>query len=77
MSIDLLMTLITCYCVSISRSRSSQMSYKIGVLKTFATFTRKHTLVSLFFNKAAGLEPATFVKRDSRKSVLLRVLQNF
>ena len=31
------------------------MFYKIGVIKTFAKFTRKHLYQSLFFNKVAGL----------------------
>ena len=33
-----------------------------GVLKNFAKFTTKHLCQSLFFNKVAGLRPATLLK---------------
>ena len=33
--------------------------YKKGVLKNFAKFTGKYLYQSLFFNKAAGVRPAT------------------
>ena len=36
---------------------------KKGVPKTFAKFTGKHLCQSLFFNKTAGLRPATLKKR--------------
>ena len=34
-----------------------------GVLRNFAKFTGKHLCQSLFFNKAAGLRPATLLKK--------------
>ena len=34
-----------------------------GVLRNFAKFTRKHLCQSLFFNKVAGLRPATLLKK--------------
>ena len=39
------------------------MLYKKGVLKNFTKFTRKHLCQNLFFNKVAGLRPATFLKK--------------
>ena len=44
---------------------------KKDVLRNFTKFTGKHLCQSLFFNKAAGLMLATFLKRDSGTSVLL------
>ena len=37
--------------------------YDIGVLKIFAKLTGKHLRQSLFFNKIAGLRPATLLKK--------------
>ena len=34
-----------------------------GVLRNVAKFTEKHLCQSLFFNKAAGLKPATLLKK--------------
>ena len=34
-----------------------------GVLRNFAKFTQKHLCQSLFFNKVAGLRPATLLKK--------------
>ena len=36
---------------------------KKGVLRKFAKFTRKHLCQGLFFNKVAGLRPATLLKK--------------
>ena len=38
------------------------MFFKIGVLKSFAKFIRKHLYQSPPFNKVAGLRPATLLK---------------
>ena len=45
-------------------SRSSHRKYSIKkvVLKNFAKFTENHLWQSLFFNKVAGLRPATLLK---------------
>ena len=43
---------------------------QIGVLRNFAKFTGKHLFQNLFFNKVAGLRPATLIgKRDSYTGV--------
>ena len=34
-----------------------------GVLRNFAKFTGKHLFQSFFFNKVAGLSPATLLKK--------------
>ena len=39
------------------------MFYKKGVPKNFTKFTGKHLCQSLFFNKVAGLKPATLLKK--------------
>ena len=36
---------------------------KKGVLKNFIKFTGKHLCQNLFFNKVAGLRPATLIKK--------------
>ena len=36
---------------------------KKGVLKNFTKFTEKHLCQRLFFNKDAGLSPATLLKK--------------
>ena len=40
------------------------MFFKIGFLKNFINFTAKHLYWILFFNKVAGLQPATLLIRD-------------
>ena len=40
-----------------------EVFYKKGVPKNFAKFTGKHLCCSLFFNKVAGLKPATLSKK--------------
>ena len=46
--------------LTLNRSSHSQI---IGILKKFAKFTGKHLYRSLFFNKVAGLQPATLLKK--------------
>ena len=36
---------------------------KKGILRNFAKFTGKHLCLNLFFNKVAGLRPATLFKK--------------
>ena len=38
-------------------------SVKKGVLRNFTKFTEKDLFLSLFFNKVAGLRPATLLKK--------------
>ena len=45
------------------RSSSPEVFYKKGVLRNFAKLTGKHLCQGLFFNKVAGLRPATLLKR--------------
>ena len=44
---------------------------KKGALRNFAKFTRKHLCQSLFFNKVAGLRPATLLKKKLRHRCFL------
>ena len=41
----------------------SEVFCEKGVLRNFAKFTGKHLCKSLFFNKVAGLRPATLLKK--------------
>ena len=45
------------------RSRHRSCSMKKGILKTFEKFTGKYLYQSYFFNKVAGLRPATSLKK--------------
>ena len=45
------------------RSSHRRCSVKKGVLRNFEIFTGKHLCQSLFFNKVAGLRPATLSKK--------------
>ena len=45
------------------RSSRPEVFCKNGVLKNFAKFTEKQLCQSIFFNKVAGLRPATFLKK--------------
>ena len=40
-----------------------EMFYKKGVLRNFAKFTKRHLCQSHFFNKVAGLRPATSLEK--------------
>ena len=59
--------------LSLFRSRSSRPEVfgKKGALRNFAKFTGKHLCQSLFFNKVAGLRPATLLKKRLWHSVFL------
>ena len=54
-----------------SRHRSShrRSSVRKGVLRNFAKLTGKHLCQSLFFNKVAGLRPATLLKKETLAQV--------
>ena len=45
------------------RSSRPEVFYKKSVLRSSAKFTEKHLCQSLFFNKVAGLRPATLLKK--------------
>ena len=44
------------------RNSHRRFSVKKGVPRNFAQFTGKHLCESLYFNKVAGLRPATLLK---------------
>ena len=48
---------------NLQRNRSSHRSFseRKSILRNFAKFTGKHLCQSLFFNKVAGLRPATLL----------------
>ena len=58
----------------LSRSSQQRCSVGKGVLRNSVKFKGKHLCQSLFFNKVAGLRPATSLNRDSSTS--LSILQN-
>ena len=58
-------------------SSRQEVFCKKGILRNFAKFPGKHLCQSLFFNKVAGLRPATLLKRDSGTGVFLSTLRNF
>ena len=70
--------LILRYQLLLTKLRGSrpEVFCKKGVLRNFAKFTGKELCRSLFFNKVAGLRPATLLKRDSGTSVFLWILWN-
>ena len=47
------------------RSSHRRCSVEKGVLKHFANSAGKHPCWSLFFNKVAGLQPASFLENES------------
>ena len=49
--------------VGIYRISCPKVFCKKGNIRNFAKFTRKHLCESLFFNKVAGLRPATLLKK--------------
>ena len=49
----------------------TELLYKKGVLKILAKIRGKHLRQSVFFNKVAGLRPATLLKKRLRHRVFL------
>ena len=58
----------------ISRSSQSHMFYKIGFLKNFVQFIRKHLCWTVFFNKLHAWGMQLYQKRDSGTGVFLWIL---
>ena len=72
--------IMTCVCKNLWTFRSShrRCSVKKGVLTNFITFAGKHLRQSLFFDKVAGLSPATLTKKRLRdKCFLVNFVRNF
>ena len=59
------------------RSSREDVFCEKSVLKNFAKFTGKHVRLSLFFNKVAGLLPATLLKKRLWHRCFLWILRNF
>ena len=53
------------------RSSRSQIFFKIGVLKNFSNFTRKHLCRSFFLIKLQTRWPAILLKADTNTGVFL------
>ena len=51
------------FALSVTRSSHRRCSVKKDVLKNTAKITGNHLLQSFFFNKVAGLRPATLLKK--------------
>ena len=51
-------------------NKSVPSFYKIGILKNFAKFTRKHQCWNLFLNKFSGLQPATLFNYSLQRRCL-------
>ena len=49
---------------------------KKGAFRNFAKFTGKHLCQSVFFNKVAGLRPATLLKGNYGAGIFLWILRN-
>ena len=62
---------------ALQRGHSSEAAAKKGVFKNFSKFSRKHLCQSLFFNKVAGLKPATLLKRDMAQVFLYEFYKIF
>ena len=59
------------------RNSRPQMFLKIVVLKNLAIFKGKHLCWSLFFNKVAGLTPATLLKKRLQHRCFLGNIEQF
>ena len=62
---------------NIFRSSQRRCSVKKGVLRNFTKFIGKHLCRSLFFDKVAGLRPATLLKKRLWQSCFPVNLRNF
>ena len=51
------------------KKQPPEVFYKKGVVRNFTKFIGKHLCLSLFFNKVAGLRPATFIKKETMAQV--------
>ena len=59
------------------RSSSSQIFFKIGVLKLFSNFTGKSLYWSFFLINLQAFRPAASLKRDFSKSVFCEIAKFF
>ena len=58
------------------RSSHQRCAIEIGVLKNFTKFSGKHLCQSLFFNKVAGLRPATLLKKRLLSCKFCEIFKN-
>ena len=56
-----------------NRNSRSQMFFKVGVLKNFASFTGKHLCWGLFLINLQALRSATLLKRNSNTGVFREI----
>ena len=56
--------------IGFSRSKCSQMFFKIGALKNISNIHRKTPVLVPFFNKVAGLKARSFIKKRLNVGVL-------
>ena len=65
----------------LTRSKNIEaVTQRCSLKKVFLKVSRnlqENTRVSLFFNKVAGPQPATLLKKDSGPFVFPRILRNF
>ena len=54
---------VVCIVTLCFQKQPPEVFYKRSVLRYFTKFTGKHLCQSLFFNKVAGLRPATLLKK--------------
>ena len=59
------------------RSSRPEVFCRKRVLKNFSNFTEKHLCQNLFFNKVAGLRPATLLKKRLWHRCFLLILRIF
>ena len=50
--------------LKLQKQSSRGVLYKKGILRNFAKFTGKHLCQRVFFNKVAGLSPATLLRNS-------------
>ena len=55
----------------ILKKESPDVFYKKGVLKNFSKLSRKRLCWILIFSKVEGLNPATLLKKDRDKGVIM------
>ena len=60
-----------------AKYNEQKVFHKKAVLKNLAILSGKHLYWNIFFNKNAGLQACTLLRRDPNTGVFLRILRNF